>query len=195
MAEFFQYYLKLFFILTPFFVISTFLVMTKELADTDRRSIAIKVTFAVMTITLTMFWFGKWIFMVFGITIDAFRIGAGVMLFLSALSLVQGNITKAPEDNMDIAVVPLALPVTVGPGTIGILLVMGTELQTFTEKLWACGALLTAICTVGFLLVISVRIEKLLGQQGLAILSKITGLFIASIAAQLIFTGIKNFMQ
>lgn len=65
--------------------------------------------------------------MVFGITIDAFRIGAGVLLFLSSISLVQGSFIKQTEEKQDISVVPLALPVTVGPGTIGILLVMAAE--------------------------------------------------------------------
>ncbi|MBZ4643590.1 MAG: hypothetical protein JG767_1199 [Deferribacteraceae bacterium] len=187
-------FLKLFFILTPFFVLSTFLVMTKDFTEKERKRTAIKVAFAVLLITFTMYLFGKYIFIVFGITIDAFRIGAGVLLFLSSISLVQGKTVQVKDDNEDIAVVPLALPVTVGPGTIGILLVMAAENKSLVLKIADCTGLFLAVATVGILLVLSVKIERLIGQKGIAILSKVTGLFIASISAQLIFTGVKNFL-
>ncbi|MCB4203626.1 MarC family protein [Deferribacterales bacterium Es71-Z0220] len=193
-SSFIHVFLKLFFILTPFFVLSTFLVMTNDFSETERKKTAVKVTFAVLLITFTMYLFGKYIFMVFGITIDAFRIGAGVLLFLSSVSLVQGKTISQSNQKEDIAVVPLALPVTVGPGTIGILLVMAAENKSLTLKLIDCAGLFFAVIAIGILLLSSVKIEKIIGQRGLAILSKITGLFIASISAQLIFTGIKNFL-
>jgi len=191
---FFQDYLKFFFILTPFFVMSVFLVMAKEMDSRSRTVLAVRVTVAVVAITIVMFWFGHAIFNVFGITIDAFRIGAGVMLFLSAVSLVQGKIDKSqPENKEEIAVVPLALPITVGPGTIGVILVRSSVIETFSMKLMVCGSLIAAVLTIGVMLVASSHIERIIGQKGLSILSKITGLFVASIAAQLIFTGIRNF--
>ncbi|UOD34909.1 MarC family protein [Deferribacteraceae bacterium V6Fe1] len=193
-SSFIHVFLKLFFILTPFFVLSTFLVMTNDFTEAERKKTAVKVTFAVLLITFTMYLFGKYIFMVFGITIDAFRIGAGVLLFLSSVSLVQGKTISQSSQKEDIAVVPLALPVTVGPGTIGILLVMAAENKSITLKLIDCAGLFFAVSAIGILLLSSVKIEKIIGQRGLAILSKITGLFIASISAQLIFTGIKNFL-
>jgi multiple antibiotic resistance protein len=168
--------------------------MTNDFTEAERKKTAVKVTFAVLLITFTMYLFGKYIFMVFGITIDAFRIGAGVLLFLSSVSLVQGKTISQSSQKEDIAVVPLALPVTVGPGTIGILLVMAAENKSLTLKLIDCAGLFFAVIAIGILLLSSVKIEKIIGQRGLAILSKITGLFIASISAQLIFTGIKNFL-
>lgn len=193
-SSFIHVFLKLFFILTPFFVLSTFLVMTNEFNAPERKKTAVKVTVAVLLITFTMYLFGKYIFMVFGITIDAFRIGAGVLLFLSSISLVQGKTVAQNNKEEDIAVVPLAIPVTVGPGTIGILLVMAAENKSLTLKIIDCAGLFLAVLAIGILLLSSVKIEKIIGQRGLAILSKITGLFIASISAQLIFTGIKNFL-
>lgn len=193
-SSFIHVFLKLFFILTPFFVISTFLVMTNEFSSAERKKTAIKVTFTVLLITFTMYLFGKYIFMVFGITIDAFRIGAGILLFLSSISLVQGKTVAQNNKEEDIAVVPLSIPVTVGPGTIGILFVMAAENKSLTLKIIDCAGLFFAVLAIGILLFSSVKIEKIIGQRGLAILSKITGLFIASISAQLIFTGIKNFL-
>lgn len=168
--------------------------MTKGMTEHERRRTAFKVTLAVLLITFSMYLFGKWIFMVFGITIDAFRIGAGVLLFLSSISLVQGSFIKQAEEKQDISVVPLALPVTVGPGTIGILLVMAAEKKPLIMKLVDCVGLFSTVILVGFFLLSAIKIEKLIGQKGIAILSKVTGLFIASISAQLIFTGVKNFL-
>lgn len=188
-------FLKLFIIFTPFFVISAFLSLTKNESQVERQKIAIKVTLAVALTCFALFLFGTYIFKMFGITLDAFRIGAGAVLFLSAVSMIQGKATVAAQDSKDdIAVVPLAIPITVGPGTIGALLVMGAGLKTAPEKAVACLALLCAVLAVGGLLFAAGRLEKFLGQQGLTILTKLTGLFVSAIAAQIFFTGLKNFL-
>jgi len=189
-------FLKMFIILTPFFVISAFLSLTKDDSQTERQKIAIKITLAVALTCFALFLFGTYIFALFGITLDAFRIGAGAVLFLSAVSMIQGKATVAPQDSKeDVAVVPLAIPITVGPGTIGALLVMGAGLKTVPEKITACLALLCAVLLVGGLLFAAGRLEKFLGQQGLTILTKLTGLFVSAIAAQIFFTGLKNFLS
>ncbi|WP_394713460.1 MarC family protein [Desulfogranum marinum] len=193
---FINVFLKIFMIFTPFFVMSAFLSLTRNESQVERHRIAKKVTMAVALTCFALFLFGTYIFALFGITLDAFRIGAGAILFLSAVSMVQGKTTVSPQESQeDVAVVPLAIPITVGPGTIGALLVMGAGLETFSEKLTACFALLCAIFSVGALLLVAGRFERLLGQQGLLILTKLTGLFVSAIAAQIFFTGLKNFLS
>lgn len=188
-------YLKLFMILTPFFVMSAFLSLTRGCSSAERQKIAIKVTLAVVVSTFVLYLFGKHIFALFGITLDAFRIGAGAVLFLSAIAMIQGRTTVSPGDaEGDTAVVPLAIPITVGPGTIGALLVMGAGLESLTEKLVASLALLAAVLTVGGMLFMAGWFERFLGQRGLVILTKLTGLFVSAIAAQIFFTGLKNFL-
>lgn len=188
-------YLKLFMILTPFFVMSAFLSLTRGCSSAERQKIAVKVTLAVVVSTFVLYLFGKHIFALFGITLDAFRIGAGAVLFLSAIAMIQGRATVSPGDaEGDVAVVPLAIPITVGPGTIGALLVMGAGLETLTEKLVASLALLAAVLTVGGMLFMAGWFERFLGQRGLVILTKLTGLFVSAIAAQIFFTGLKNFL-
>ena len=189
-------FLKIFMILTPFFVLSAFLSMTKDVSSQERQKIAFKVTLAVVVTCFALFLFGTYIFALFGITLDAFRIGAGAVLFLSAISMTKGTVTVSDQgDKEDIAVVPLAIPITVGPGTIGALLVMGANYTTIPEKLTASLALFCSVLAVGGLLFIAVRLERLLGQQGLTILTKLTGLFVSAIAAQIFFTGLKNFLS
>ncbi|WP_027720424.1 MarC family protein [Maridesulfovibrio zosterae] len=193
---FFQTYLKLFFILTPFFAISAFLSLTQEMSPAERRKIAVKVTFAVIIISLIIYLYGRYLFELFGITLDAFRIGAGAVLFLSALNMVGGGTKKfeAGGEDDDIAVVPLAMPIIVGPGTIGALLVMGSAVHGYKDMAFACSALVAAVLTLGFLLFVSSGLKRLLGKRGLGIMSRLTGLLVASIAAQIFFTGLRNFM-
>lgn len=197
MELFISTFLKIFFIMTPFFVLSVFLTVTNEASAKEKKDLAIKVTISVIIMSLILLFFGKNIFSVFGITLDAFRIGAGALLFLSAVDLVKGNKDKGKIENKDIqelAVVPLAMPVTVGPGVIGILLVMGASFEDTTSLVIGSTALISAVIVVGIMLYLSSIIEKLLGKQGLVVVSKITGIFVAAISAQIMFTGIKNFL-
>jgi len=189
-------WIKFFFILTPFFVMSLFLAMTKKMTPSAKTTLALRVTGAVIFVCFVIYFFGNLLFSVFGITIDAFRIGAGSILFLSAVELVRGTKNgQTCDEEGDIAVVPLAIPVTVGPGTTGVLLVMSAETTDIHTRLIGYGALLLAAFCVMILLLLATPIEKLIGQRGLSILSKLTGLVLSAIAAQMIFTGIQNFLK
>ncbi|SCY04846.1 MarC family protein [Desulfoluna spongiiphila] len=187
--------LKIFFIFTPFFVLSAFISMTQEMEEREKKCLAVRVTFGIIVISFCVFLFGKYLFALFGITLDAFRIGAGSILFLSGVSMVGGssNIKSAGEGN-DIAIVPLALPITVGPGGIGVLLLFGAEATTLPAKLEIGAAILTASSFVGAMLFFAPLVVKAVGKQGVVILSKVTGLMISAISAQIIFTGIRNFL-
>ena len=191
-------FLKMFFIMTPFFVLSVFLTMTQDAVQKEKNSLAIKVTISVIVTCLILLFFGKHIFEVFGITLDAFRIGAGSLMFLTAVELVRGTKNKQELNDKnihDLAVVPLAIPVIIGPGTIGVLLVMGAEFDTISKLSIGSSALVLAVATIGLMLYLSSHIEKLVGGKGLLVISKITGLFLAALSAQIIFTGVKNFLE
>jgi len=190
-------FLKMFFIMTPFFVLSVFLTVTHDATSEQRKALAIKVTLSVIIMSLILVFFGQHIFNIFGITLDAFRIGAGALLFLSAVDLIKGNKDSGKVGSKDIsqlAVVPLAIPVTIGPGTIGILLVMGATFDNTSSMVMGSLALVSAVLVIGLMLYSSSIIEKIIGKQGLLVISKITGLFLAALSAQIIFTGIKNFL-
>lgn len=188
-------FIKFFFLLTPFWVMSTFLSMTQEMTLAARHKLALRVTLAVIAACVILIFAGNAIFRMFDITIDSFRVGAGGLLFLTAVNLVHGK-PKVSEPGMklneDIAVVPLAIPITVGPGTTGALLVMGTDFHTVQEKAIGGSALLASILCVGVLLCVASGVEKVLGQKGLNVLSKLTGLILAALSAQLIMTGIQG---
>lgn len=193
-ALFISIFIKIFFLFTPFFVLSVFMAMTREMDAREQRKTAVRTTGAIVVLSLALFFFGPRIFETLGITLDAFRIGAGALLFLSAVSLVRGRAQPETESEGDVAVVPLAMPVTVGPATIGTLMVLGGELAG-QNKLVGCGALLAAALCVGVMLYSARLLERLMGTMTLTILMKLTGLVLSALAAQLIFTGIRNFLS
>lgn len=198
MDIFISTFLKMFFIMTPFFVLSVFLTLTQDATPKEKKALAIKVTVSVIIASLILLFFGKHIFSVFGITLDAFRIGAGALLFLTAVELVKGSKDGAKASDKDIsqlAVVPLAIPVTIGPGTIGILLVMGATFESKASLIMGSLALVSAVVVIGLMLYTSTVFERLIGKQGLLVISKITGLFLAALSAQIVFTGIKGFLE
>lgn len=192
---FFSLYIKLFFLLTPFFVLSVFLSMTQDMEPAKQKTIAIRVAVAAIIIGLILYSVGNEIFSTLGITLDAFRIGAGSLLFLSAVQLVKGKSKpEVPDDEGDISVVPLAMPVTIGPATIGSLLVLGAELHGTTAKILGGAAMVAAGISIGLLLLAGPTVRRVVGSMGLSMLQKITGLVLSALAAQIVFTGIKNFM-
>lgn len=189
-------FIKFFFLLTPFFVLTTFLSMTQNMEAKARTSLAVKVTVAVLIVVLVIFAAGNFVFSVFGITLNAFRIGTGLLLMLTAINLVNSTgKSESSNDAENIAVVPLAIPVTVGPATTGALLVMGGEPHTFPDLIIILAAITSAILLVGLFLLGSALIERVVKRQGLVILSKITGLILAALAAQLIMSGAQPFLQ
>lgn len=198
MDLFISTFLKMFFIMAPFFALTVFLTVTQEASLKEKKALAFRVTISIIITSLILLFFGKNIFSIFGITLDAFRIGAGALLFLTAVELVKGNKDSAKvvdKDVLQLAVVPLSIPVIVGPGTIGVLLVMGATFEDTQSMLTGCLALLSANLVIGFMLYSSSIFEKMMGKQGLLVISKITGLILAALSAQIVFTGIKNFLE
>jgi multiple antibiotic resistance protein len=195
MTLFISLYIKLFFLLTPFFVLSAFLSFTEGMQLKEQHSLAIRTTISVLVIALTLYFAGNPIFATLGITLDGFRVGAGSLLFLSAVSLVSGKRARLePEDDADVAVVPLAIPITVGPASIGTLLILGAELGGTTEKLIGAASLVAACMTVGVMLFSASAVKRVIGSMGLSVLTKITGLVLSAMAAQIVFTGVRNFL-
>lgn len=197
MEQFFTLYLKLFFMMTPFFVLSVFLTMSKGLSKPEKKSVIFTLSIAVTITSLVFLLFGKYIFSLFGITLDAFKIGAGTVLFLSALDMIRSDGQVPLSDtnkNANFAIVPLAIPSTIGPGMIGVLMVIGAQTSGMLDISLVVLSLLAAVISLASVLFLANRLQHLMGKQGLEILPKITGLFVSAIGAQIIFSGIKGFL-
>lgn len=197
LTEVFAVFVKFFFILTPFFIVAVFIAMTENETVEVRHQLAIRITAGVVVISLILFFAGAAIFELLGITVDAFRIGAGALLFLSAVSLVEGKVQlpTAKRSILDLAVVPLAIPVTLGPGSVGALVVMSSEIRGLEHQLLTAVAITGACLCVGILLYLSAELKRLIGRSGISMLSKLTGLILASLSCQMIFVGVAAFLK
>jgi multiple antibiotic resistance protein len=195
MSLFLDVFTKVFFILSPFFSVSMFLLLSGDMDGRARRRCALRTSLAILIICFVVYFFGNVVFRVLGITVSAFQVGAGTLLFLTAVQMVTGKRGEIARDpNEDFAVVPLAIPLIVGPGTIGTLLVLGMEIGDMQEKVVAGSAVFLAVVMISLFLFLAVPIGRLLGQKGLQMMMKLTGLILTAIAAQIVFTGVRGFL-
>lgn len=194
MAQFVAFAFKFFFLFTPFFALSMFLAMTAEKDEAERRVLAHRVAFATIVIAGLLLFFGQVIFDLFGITVDAFRIGAGILLLLTAISLMNPKVVVTKEGE-DISVVPLAMPVIVGPASCGAILVTSAELHTIGAKLMGFAALAVALIFIWVILLLGTWFERHLGKRGISILMRLTALILAALSAQMIMTGVCGFLK
>ncbi|WP_305134227.1 MarC family protein, partial [Parasutterella excrementihominis] len=118
------------------------------------------------------------------------------LLFLTAVSLVRGDSIRVPSGDsvQSLAVVPMAIPITLGPASIGVLMVYGGEIKTGLGFFLAYLSISAAVICVGALLLVSNYIQKAIGKNGLVVLSKLTGLILAALSAQMIFEGADAFL-
>jgi len=193
-SVFVAFALKCFFLFTPFFGLSMFLAMTADRSSHERRQLAHRVAFATIVISGSLLFFGQHIFNVFGITVDAFRIGAGILLLLTAIALMNPKVIAAKEGE-DISVVPLAMPVIVGPASCGALIVASADFPSVGERVGAFFAMAVAVAAVWVILLLGAWIEKRLGKRGISILMRLTALILAALSAQMIMTGVCGFLK
>jgi len=191
---------RLFFLLTPFCTLSLFLTFGGDLPPKEQHRFAVRISVAILCCCAVFYLFGGVIFNFLGITLDAFRIGAGLVLLLNGIDLVrssgipQGRSCEGVDPG-DLAVVPMAIPYTVGPGTIGTLLLMGSNAVGAPQRLIELGALTVVCVLICILLLFARRIELMLKRKGLSILGKLTGMFLVALAAQIIFAGVNAMLK
>ncbi len=197
---------KLFLLLTPFFVLSVFVSSCDGMENKPRKKLALRTGVSVICACVVLYLFGEIIFDCLGISLNAFRIGAGLVLMLNGIDMVRSSQPKNRqlEESGDPAVVPLAIPTTVGPGTIGTLLVMGASCA---ERAAAAGfsrwifliievsAVILSGIGVAVMLFFSETLNRIFKDKGVRILSKLTGMYIVALAAQIIFDGVRGFLN
>lgn len=196
LGEIFSTVIKLFALLTPPAVLSAFLSGTQRYGRRRKMRTALRTGSAVFIMGSILYFFGESLFAVFGFTLDAFRIGSGILLFLNGLSIMNppDTSTNQTHDDEDISIVPLALPITLGPASIGTLMVMGASADNMSVKLFGLASFFCATLLITLMLMAADHVQRILGHTGMAVLAKLTGLLLAALAAQVVFTGVKNFL-
>ncbi len=182
----------------PLGLVPVYLAMTAGYAPERRRRTAI-VASAAMFVTLTIFAaVGPSILHFFGLSLGAFRIAGGFLLFLMAVDMLRAQPAmkrSSPEQlaesqGNDIAIFPLAFPMLAGPGAIANAMMQTAGVDTVWQKTAIYIAIaLASSATLLVLLVASVA-ERRLGKTGLSVLERVMGLLLAAVAVQFIVDGI-----
>lgn len=191
-----------FFVVDPFAVIPLFLALTAN-EDAARRCSTARRSAIVTTITLLLFAFGGGlIFRILGITIGAFRIAGGILLFIMAIEMLKAQKSRtrtSPEEERegvekdDVAVIPLAIPMLAGPGSIATVMVLMNDAHGSIPRI---GIVIAAILVTGTLTYLILRGSPLVGrtlrQTGLNIVTRVMGLILAAIAVQFVVDGLRD---
>ncbi len=192
----------LFVILNPFVLIPVFLSLAGDMTKGEKLRIAVTTAVSVFIIMTGAMFGGHYILSFFGITVNDFRIAGGVLIFLMALSMARAKEggerysdaehTAAVEKGGNIAVVPLAIPLMAGPAGISLAIIDGAMAATVAEKL----VLVSIIAAMSFILwlsmVLASEIGKVLGHNGLKVVSRIMGLILLAVAVDFLIVGIRQ---
>lgn len=188
------------FIVDPLAAVPAYLVITQDESSSQRRKTALRACIGMAVILLVFTAVGKYIFGVFGITLPAFRIAGGLILWLVALDMLraQRSTQEGREELVEgqakeeVALTPLAIPILAGPGAISTAMVLATQAKTFADLAAVYGSILVTAVVSYVTLRIGGRALAVLGQTGIRVLTRIMGLLLAAIATQFILTGISE---
>jgi multiple antibiotic resistance protein len=138
--------------------------------------------------------FGTFIFKIFNITIHAFQIAGGIILFGVAMDIRKGrrNEGASTQKGDDLSIVPLAIPMISGPGAITTCLMLAGEAQNiiFLGVLVLC--IIVSLLIMYIVLTHSSKLTHVLGDGGVRILTRLMGLMLAVIAVQFVLNGLKG---
>ncbi|HXU71959.1 MAG TPA: MarC family protein [Polyangia bacterium] len=191
----------IFFVVDPLAVLPIFLAMTANETPQQKRATAWRAAIT-CGITLTVFAAaGSLIFRFFGITLGAFKIAGGVLLFLVALDMMQARQSRTrstPEEEQegiekaDVAIIPLAIPLLSGPGSIATVMVLMSRHTGFIYEIPVfLSIFLTAVIT-WLMLRGAEWIERRLSKTFMNVVMRVMGLILAAISVEFVIAGIKD---
>lgn len=186
-------------VIDPLGSIPVFLEATKKIDSKYKKIIAFNACITAFLVLLFFITVGQIILEGMEITLEAFQISGGIILFLFALTMIFGEGKPESEkhlikDYRHVTIFPVAIPSIASPGAImAIVLLTDNHLFTFVQQLITTIILLAVIAITYLLFRLSNLIQKKIGESGIIVISKIMGLILASYAAQSILSGIKEF--
>lgn len=195
---------SMFSIIDPIGVVPVYLALVGAETPSEQRRTALRATLTA-TIVLSLFAAtGTAIFHFFGITIPAFKLAGGILMFIMALEMMRAHtspVKSTPEETSDaqtkddVAIVPIGIPLLSGPGAIAAAIMWSSRAERAGEKLalFISIGLVTAITLLTLLF--AGRVARFLGKTGINLVSRIMGLILAATAAQFVIDGWKEAMK
>lgn len=193
-------------LINPFGALTLFLDSTHGYSLNNRRKVA---RVACLTIFITISFFtlaGETLLRALGISIGSFQLAGGILVFLIALNMMngEGNPVKPDQENFDVdhlqgapptmaaAVVPIAIPMMIGPGGISTVIIYSSQVTGILQvsAILIAGLFISLFCYVA--LMAAGRISRLLGDTGLNIMSRIMGMLLAAVSIEIIVNGLRT---
>jgi multiple antibiotic resistance protein len=191
-------------VVDPLGLVPTFLAITHGLPESSRRQVALRACLIAAAILAGSALIGDWLLRALSITLPAFRIAGGLLLFSIASEMVFGvrtaRQTSTAEQALDehvrnIAAFPLAIPLMAGPGAITATVLLAGRGDGDITRLGVLLAVVVAVilaCLVVF--VTAARIGKWLGTTANSVLSRLLGVLLAALAVQFVIDGVRAVM-
>lgn len=185
--------------MNPLGSLSIFLQLTNKFPVIYQRKTAIKCGLSITIIMVATIWFGTQLLELMGITISSFRFAGGIILLLTGLSMLQSKespISHTPEDDVaaeersSIAIVPLALPIIIGPGSISTLVIEASDYPNFIYKAWLSLLCVLLAFSMFIILYFGAVIGRFVGESVMKVITRIMGMIIMAIAVGMLANGL-----
>ena len=193
-------FVALFVIIDPIGIAPIFLGISAHSPKNNLKQMAIRGTLIAFFVMLFFGAFGEFILHKLGITIEAFKIAGGALLFIVAFNMIMKD-SEPPHDSIsatsvqhsrDWSVFPLAIPLLAGPGSITTIILLMVKAHDNLSVQIATFLALFATCVIGAIAMLcSERISAFLGSIGTNVFSRVLGIILAALAVQYVADGIK----
>jgi multiple antibiotic resistance protein len=174
--------------------------LTREAPTVHRRAMAIRAVLVAAGILIFFGLLGEELLKALGVSLAAFRIAGGIMLFLIALEMVFERRTQRREnraqevsedpEHEDVSICPMAIPMIAGPGSIASIMLLVARSDGLTETLTVFAALTAVLLLTLLALLAAGPLMRLLGHRMEAMLTRLLGVILAALAAQFVIDGI-----
>jgi multiple antibiotic resistance protein len=201
MQEIFATILFLIAVIDPIGSVPVYLEATKHFDNKYKRKIALRASVVAFLVLLFFIVIGQLILDGMQVSLDAFQISGGVILFLFALTMIFGEGKPDSEktkitDYKHVTIFPVAIPSIASPGAImAVVLMTDNNKYAIKEQIVTTILVLIVVALTALLLLAAVKVQKRIGEYGITVISKIMGLILAAYAIQSIFEGIKDFFN
>ena len=174
--------------------------LTRDCPPAQRRAMAIRAVLVASGILLFFGLLGEDLLDALGVSLAAFRIAGGIMLFLIALEMVFERRTQRREnraqevsadpEHEDVSVFPMAIPMIAGPGSIASIMLLVARSDGLTQTVTVFAALAAVLALTLLALLAAGPLMRLLGHRMEAMLTRLLGVILAALAAQFVIDGI-----
>ncbi|AMS42654.1 MarC family protein [Aminobacter aminovorans] len=181
-----------------------FLAVTRGMNREQRLQVSVRASVIAFVVPAVFAVAGAAILTVFGITLPAFRVAGGFLLFFIAFEMVFEKRQDRKEKISDVAITrdhihniaafPLAIPLIAGPGAISATVLLSGSFQGWAGQLALVLIILACLAATYLVFVLAERIDQFLGQTGRSILTRLLGVILAALAVQFVADGIKALM-